>query len=343
MKPRDILLHRLYHQQIAATRFTKPEEIVSWLIAMQSQEYAQAKWAIGLRIPGLKDADVENAFNQGRILRTHLMRPTWHFVSPGDIRWLLQLTAPRVQQINAYYYRQTELDAGIFRKAHTIISKTLEGGRFATRSVLQEALQKGKIKAEGVRLSGIMMHAELEGLICSGPRSGKQFTYALLEERVPPVKQLAAEEALAGFASRYFTSRGPATVQDFAYWSGLTVKDAQEGAMQLPANFIRENINGRDYIYLPIDPDKKLKNANFIMPDYDEYGMSYKDREALMPAENANSVFDHCFVLDGRIAGSWKKAPGNGITVTPFTVLSEARQKALEKAVQRYLAFQGGI
>lgn len=339
MKPKDIVLHRLYHQQIAATSFTKPEQIVSWLVAQQSQEYAQAKWAIGLRIPGLHDADVEKAFNEGKILRTHVMRPTWHFVSPEDIRWLLQLTAPRIHQLSAYYYKQTELNEKIFKRAHQIFSKTLEGGKHATRTTLQEALQKGKIHAEGVRLAYIVMHAELEGLICSGPRDGKQFTYALLEERVPAAKSLTREEALAAFVKRYFTSRGPATVQDFAYWSGLTVKDAQEGAAQLPKEFIREKINGRDYIYLPLSTDKKLKNATFIMPDYDEYGMSYKDREAFMPAENVNGVFDHCFVIDGRIGGSWKKAPKKGIVITPFTALNEAKQKALEKAVKRYMEF----
>jgi hypothetical protein len=339
MKTKDILLHRLYHQQIAATSFTKPEQIVSWLVAMQSQEYAQAKWAIGLRIPGLQDADVEKAFNEGKILRTHVMRPTWHFVTPEDIRWLLQLTAPRIHKLSAYYYKQAELDAKIFSKAHTIIAKALEGGRFATRTVLQEALRKGKIVAEGVRLSYIMIHAELDALICSGPREGKQFTYALLEERAPAVKPLSREAALAAFVKRYFTSRGPATVQDFAYWSGLTVKDAQEGAAQLPASFIREKIEGREYIYLPISPDKKLKNATFVMPDYDEYGMSYKDRGALAPPENENGVFDHLFVVDGQIAGRWKNAPKNSIVTTPFKPLSEAKQKALEKAVRKYLEF----
>ncbi|GEP97982.1 winged helix DNA-binding domain-containing protein [Chitinophaga cymbidii] len=342
MKPGDILLHRLYHQQIAATAFTKPEQIVSWLTAMQSQEYAQAKWAIGLRVPGLRDADVEQAFNEGKILRTHVMRPTWHFVCPEDIRWLLQLTAPRIHQLSAYYYRQADLDAGIFHKAHKIIAKTLEGHQYATRTVLQEALRKGKIIASGVRLAYIMIYAELEGLVCSGPREGKQFTYALLEERAPAVKPLAREDALAAFVNRYFTSRGPATVQDFAYWSGLTVKDAQDGAAQLPSTFIRKMIDGREYIYLPISPDKKLKNATFIMPDYDEYGMSYKDREALMPPEHVNGVFDHCMVVDGRIAGSWKKAPKNGITTIPFIALSDAKRKALEKAVKRYTAFQAG-
>jgi hypothetical protein len=339
MKPKDILLHRLYHQQIADTSFTTPAQIVSWLIAMQSQEYAQAKWAIGLRVPGLTDADVEAAFNKGEILRTHLMRPTWHFVAPQDIRWLLQLTAPNVHQLNAYYYRQQELDDRIFRKAHTIITRSLEGGRFATRTDLQEALRKGKIIADGVRLASIMMHAELEGLICSGPRQGKQFTYALLEERAPAGKPLSREEALAGFVQRYFSSRGPATVQDFAYWSGLSIKDALEGAAQLPSQFERNKIEGKEYIYLPLTPGKKLKNATFIMPDYDEYGMSYKDREALMPQEKLSTVFDHCIVVDGRIAGSWKKMPKDGISVTPFSGLTDAKQSSLDKALQRYHHF----
>lgn len=341
MKPKDILLHRLHHQQIAETAFSKPSEIVQWLVAMQSQEYAQAKWAIGLRLPGVSDADVEKDFNEGRILRTHVMRPTWHFVAPEDIRWLLMLTAPRVHAISAFYYRQAGLDAKLFNRAHNIIAKTLEGGKFATRKDLQEALAQKKIIREGPALSYIMVHAELEGLICSGPRQGKQFTYALLEERVPPAKKYTRDEALATLAQRYFTSRGPASVQDLAYWSGLTVKDARDGAAQLSKDFIRKETDGREYFYLPIDAAKKMQHATFVMPDYDEYGISYQDREALLPGGSANHVFEHSMVIDGQIAGSWKKAAKKGIDVTPFTKLSAAKQKVVDKAVARYLAFGG--
>jgi hypothetical protein len=211
----EIVKSRLINQQIAETKFRNPKEIVAWMAAMQAQEYAMAKWAIGLRLPGLKNADIENAFNEGSILRTHLMRPTWHFVTPEDIRWMLMLTAPRVNAANAYSYRKFELDIEILKRCNDTIIKALQGGKQLTRATLKAALEQERIFADGLRLSYIMMHAELDGIICSGVRQGKQFTYALLDERVPPAKVLERDEALAELTLRYFTSRGPATVKDF--------------------------------------------------------------------------------------------------------------------------------
>src|SRR5204863_2843961 len=168
----ELIRYRLFNQQIAESKFTEPKQIVQWMVAMQAQEYAMAKWSVGLRLPGSTDAMVEKAFTDGEILRTHLMRPTWHFVTPGDIRWLLKLTAPRVDSINAFTYRQQELDTKVFKRSNDIVAKTLEGGKHLLRTELQTVLKQKKIVAEGVRLSALMMKAELEGIICSGPRRG---------------------------------------------------------------------------------------------------------------------------------------------------------------------------
>lgn len=195
MTTSDIIRYRLINQQIAETKFKKPQEIVAWLAAMQAQDFAMAKWAIGLRLPGSKDADIEKAFNDGVILRTHLMRPTWHFVAPADIRWMLALTAPRVNVANAFMYRKLELDNKIFKRSNDILVKTLQGGKQLTRAILKTALERKKIVADGLRLGYLMMRAELDGIICSGARQGKQFTYALLDERAPPVKTLDHDEA----------------------------------------------------------------------------------------------------------------------------------------------------
>ncbi|MEO5564267.1 MAG: winged helix DNA-binding domain-containing protein [Chitinophagaceae bacterium] len=347
MTAADIRHYRLVNQQIAGSVFRKPEEIVNWLIAMQAQEFAMAKWAIGLRVPGSTDSIVEKAFNDGTILRTHLMRPTWHFVCPEDIRWLVKLTAPRVHALMAFMNRQLKLDSKIFTRSNDVIIKALEGGKFLTRIELQSALKKEKIIAEGPRLGHIMMNAELESIICSGPRQGKQFTYALLEERAPAVKALSREESLSAFATRYFTSRWPATVQDFAYWSGLTIKDAKTGAASLPGHFIKKIINGEEYI-LPgiIDvPKKKMKNT-FLMPDYDEYGMSYKDRSAILPDDKykkkASPVSYHMMVIDGVIGGTWQRTmKGNTVQVTtvPFYPSTKVQEKAITSAVKKHLAF----
>ena len=228
--PTELLTARLRNQQLIASTRRKPAQVVSWLCAMQAQDYPAAKWAIGLaRARHARTRDVEQAFNDGLILRTHVLRPTWHFVAPEDIRWLLALSAPRIHATNAYYYRQAGLDAKTFAKSCAMIHRALEGGKTLTRAELAMHLKRAKVPADGLKLAYLMMHAELEGVICSGPRRGKQFTYALLDERAPATKPKTRDEALAELAKRYFASHGPATVRDFAWWSGLTTKDAQTG------------------------------------------------------------------------------------------------------------------
>ncbi len=338
MKPEDILRQRLHNQQIAGTSFTRPEELVSWMVAMQAQEYQQAKWAIGLRVPGLTDTDIEKAFNDGAILRTHIMRPTWHFVCPGDIRWLQQLTAHRVHQLNGTYYRREELDAKVFRKSRSLIIKALEGGRHLTRAALKTVLEKGKITCNPFRLGLIMLHEELDGILCSGPRAGKQFTYALLEERVAPVKPISGGEALAGLTERYFATRGPATLQDFSWWSGLSIAEAKAGVDTLPGSFIREKSGKLEYIFQPVTTRPKA-SGTFLMPVYDEYGISYKDREILFDKDAGQSVFTNVLVVNGKEGGSWQKNPRNEPEVTPFPSLPKARLQEINNAVKRYRLF----
>ncbi len=352
----DIISYRLFNQQIAETNFTKPAEIVTWLGAMQAQEYAMSKWSIGMRIPSLKDADVEKAFNEGAILRTHVLRPTWHFVTPADIRWILALSAPRVHAFNAYYYRKEGLDKKIFKKCNDVLVKSLQGGKFLTRTALQSELSKVKINADGVKLGLLMMQAELDGIICSGPRQGKQFTYALLEERAPAGKPLTRKEALAELTRRYFISRGPATLQDYAWWSGLTIKEVTEGVSLLGKLITSEKINGQEYFFAAgqptIKPNRKWQTC-FLMADYDEYGISYKDRSAIFSskkiagannAREANFVFNRMIIVGGKIVGAWK--PGvakKGVTVETvfFEDLAKAKQQQVAKAIKRYTSFTG--
>jgi hypothetical protein len=343
---------RLYNQQIAATQCKSAAEVVSWLVAMQAQEFRHAKWAIGLRLSGATEQDVDDAFNSGSILRTHLMRPTWHFVAPEDIRWLLALTAPRVHQGNAPYYKKLELSKTLLTRCHNIITRSLAGGNYLKRSEIQEILKLKKINADGMRLAYIMMHAELEGLICSGPRIGKQFSYALLEERTPKVKSYSRDEALSMFLLRYFTSRGPATLNDFAYWSGLTLKDARAGIEPIRAQLQRISIAGGEYFTGNVTIPKSLDDQDtFFMPDYDEYGMSYKDRSALraVPDDKVSgkenwSVFGHYIVVEGTMQGTWRDEVFNDSIkmlskfIKPLT--ARAKQK-VKNALKRYSSFFG--
>jgi DNA glycosylase AlkZ-like len=229
MTPLDVAQRRLRNERLVGPAFAAPADVVSWLGAVQSQDYGGAKWAVAQRARGCSDADVEEACDRGDIVRTHVMRPTWHFVTSADARWMLELTAPRVHAANAYYYRQLELDERVFTKSHAALAAALRGGRHLTRVELGHALERAGIRAAGTRLAYVLMRAELDAVICSGPRRGKQFTYALFDERVPASKPLARDQALAELVRRYFASHGPATVQDFAWWSGLTVADGTKG------------------------------------------------------------------------------------------------------------------
>ncbi|MCU0495542.1 MAG: winged helix DNA-binding domain-containing protein, partial [Chloroflexaceae bacterium] len=235
---------RLHNHQLSQPQVQPPEEVVAWLGAVQAQEYAHARWGLGLRLPGATDAAIEQALTDGRILRTHVMRPTWHFVTPADIRWLLALTAPRVHKVNAHMYRKCELDKALFARSNAAIVKALESGQHLTRAELGVALGQVGMQAEGTRLSLIVMAAELEGLVCSGARRGKQFTYALLDDHAPKTRHLTREEGLAELTRRYFSSHGPATIQDFSWWSGLTQADVKVGLELAKSHLVHETIGG---------------------------------------------------------------------------------------------------
>ena len=350
MKPSGLIRQRLLNQKLIGSACKTPDEVVHWMIAMQAQEFAMAKWAIGLRLPGSNEVDIEQAFNNGDILRTHLLRPTWHFITAPDIRWVLALTAPHINAASAYYHRQNGLDKKIFKRCNDILAKSLEGGKHLTREQLQSELRRGKIVANGIKLAYIMMVAELDGIICSGARSGKQFTYALLDERAPAAKSFSRDEALALLAERFFASRGPATIQDLSYWSGLTIKDVKTGVASLPADFKKETFNGKEYIFLPSKEETKNKTlATFLMPDYDEYGMSYKDRDEsynknkiVFTGYKSASVFNHMLVVDGVYGGSWTRTvKGKNISIAIKTVgeLNNRQQLSIKKAEKKYIDF----
>jgi hypothetical protein len=279
------------------------------------------------------------------------MRPTWHFVTPADIRWLLKLTAPRVHATNAYMYRQTGLDTKKLNRSTTLLAKALVDGKYLTRDTLKESLAPVKLSGDGVQLASVMMYAELEGVICSGPRIGKQFSYALMDERVPTRNGFSREEALAEFCKRYFQSRGPATLQDFHTWSGLGMKDVREGVELINSMLVKERWEEKEYFLMPsgLNDLNKLQTT-FLMPDYDEYGMSYKNREAMIDTEIISmqqlvkdESYSHFIIVDGKVAGTWKRSqPGKNLSVETnyFAPLSaKSKEPAVEKAVKKYLNF----
>jgi hypothetical protein len=348
-RPSDVPQTRLHHQRLTSPQFKKPADVVRWLGAVQAQEYSPAKWAIGQRMRRATDEAIERAFAEGEILRTHVLRPTWHFVAPEDIRWMLELTGPRVKASIASYARNVSLDEVTFKRSQKVIERALRGGRHVTRSALRQALQRAGIPTDGIRAVLMLMRAELDGLICSGPRAGKEFTYALLEERVPRSRALTRDEALMELARRYFTSRGPATLQDFVWWSGLTTADARSGIEMAGNDLSRDVIDG-NVCWLPSTKRalRRTAGAAHLLPVYDEYLVAYKDRSAVVDSRyckpGTNLLFGSTIVVNGRVAGTWKSTRSEHetlVTLSAFAPLTGRVRRAVDDAARRYGAFLG--
>jgi len=352
MKNLDIALERLKNQRLSSPDLKKAADVVQWLGAVQAQDYYGAKWALALRMQAATDQGLEKAFAAGEILRTHVMRPTWHFVAPADIRWLLKLTAPRVYAATRFYYRKLELDEAVFKRTNKAIAKALQGGRQLTREALRAVVQRTGVSTDDPqRFNNILFQAELDAVICSGARQGKQFTYALFDERVPETKPRSRDESLADLTRRYFTSHGPAALPDFVWWSGLTVKDAKNGLDMVQQHILKELIGDKTYwrsaAALPI---KRLSPVAHLLPSFDEYLVSYKDRSAAVEANpskqqaQGNNMIGPVIVIGGRVVGSWKRSlEGKSVRITLnyFRRISKAEKELVADAADRYGAFLG--
>jgi hypothetical protein len=343
-------------QRLAVQRLRPPlkegiEDVVRHFGAMQSQEFAVAKWSIAQRTTGVTAADIDRAFADGQLLRTHVLRPTWHFVSPLDLRWLMTATAPRVQAFNALYYRQSDLSPATLTKANRLLSKALEGVQL-TRAELAVRLAKGGIKAEGLRLVCIMMNAELEQVICSGNVRGKQHTYALFDERVPRAKAMSREAACAELARRYFAGHGPASVRDFRWWSSLTAGEART-AIEAAGNALESReIEGRRYMVArsnagPAKPTRAL--GVHLLQAYDEYVVAFTETKNVFssdghagPRRSDGVQFIHAILIGTQVVGHWRRRAKGAKAEIEFYVnraLSKAEDNALQKAIRRYQAF----
>jgi hypothetical protein len=336
-----LLEARLGNQRLTTPASRDLQQLVSWLGAVQAQDYVGAAWALALRTRGLTLERLDRVFADGEVLRTHVMRPTWHFVAPADIVWLLELTGPRVKRLLRNNDHRLELDDRIYARSRSIIERALEGGRQLTRTELAEALRKGRLVAANLRLAHIVMHAELEGVICSGARQGAQFTYALLAERAPQARPLPRDEALATLAGRYFQSHGPATLRDFAWWSGLTITDARAAVAGAKV---------QDAVLKTPPALGCSRGAHYLLPNYDEYLIAYKDRGGvIVPGRPGLELgqameYPHQVVIDGRVAGSWRRSVANGSARVSFRLYSKptrVQAAALEAQARSFGTFLG--
>ena len=340
---------RLRFQHITRPHEGPPEGLIAWLGAVQAQEYPFAKWALALRLgASATDADIERAFTEGRILRTHVMRPTWHFVAAPDIGWMLALTAPRVHGTLASYVKHQGIDRRTLVRATAVIERALDGGRSLTRRELGTALARSHITLSALQLGLVTLFAELERVICSGPRINGQFTYALLPERAGRQRELSPDEALAELTTRFFRSHGPATVRDFVWWSGLRTSAARRGLDIVKARSCEQD--GLTYWSVATRSTPVRADLVHLLPIYDEYLVAYRDRVAVPHGPGTIKTgsrvvgFRHAMVIDGQVAGTWRTET-NGraamIQVTPMRRLRTAERKGIAAAVDRYARFLG--
>ena len=347
----DIVSERLRNHKLSSPSFSKPADVVRWFGAVQAQDFQAAKWAVGLRLRNATSASVEEAFNRGELVRTHLLRPTWHFVAPEDLRWLLQLTAPRVNLRCGPNFRKFELDGEVFKRSNRLLAKALQGGKHLTRSELKAVLNRTGVAADDtVRLAHILLRAELDGVVCSGPRRGKQFTYALIDERVLEHRSLTRDEALAELTQRYFSSHGPATVADFVWWSGLTTNDARRGIAMLDRE-LEETTIGEDVYWASATSAAKGRASveAYLLPVYDEYNVAYRNRHVVFDRSAVSAittwgVLGPSVIIGGRIVGTWKGTLGKDsleIDLKLTRDLNKSEKLALRKAAETYASFLG--
>ncbi len=340
---------RLINQQLINNKMQTPKDVVSWLGAMQAQDYNMAKWAIGIRRKNATNKMIEIAFNNGEILRTHVLRPTWHFVAPEDIRWMLKLSASRIKASMKSRDMQLGLDEEVYNKSKNVIYNALENKQL-TRDELSKELVKSGIAMNNAREYHIMMNAELDGIICSGAMKCKKYTYALLDERVPNMNNnLSKDEALAMLAEKYFRGHSPTTLQDFVWWSGLLNSEAKRAVEIVKNNLTTETINSQEYFipnsYMP----QIIPESIHLLPAFDEYIIGYRDRKAVLTAENhskaisSNGIFRPTILKNGHVIGIWKKTATktNPVMLNYFDTQDKMTQDLVNDAIKNYLAFWG--
>ncbi|HJZ45777.1 MAG TPA: winged helix DNA-binding domain-containing protein [Roseiflexaceae bacterium] len=352
MTPIDIARQRLFSQQIAQPTFAHPHEVVAWLGAVQAQDYLGALWAVGLRTPGAIEQTIEQALAEKTIVRTWPMRGTIHFVAAADVRWMLELLAPRVVQRSVSRRAQLGLDQTIIATSAALITKALQGGKQLPRNDLYALLEQAQIataNSRGLHILGRLAH---DGLICFGARAGKQPTFALLDEWAPGAKSLPRDEALASLALRYFTGHGPATIQDCMWWSGLTTREVKTGLAAVATQLGREVIAGQEYYFAQDRPqDTKTSFDAYLLPPFDEFLVSYRDRSVSLDADyntrvvpGGNGIFNPIVVIDGRVVGTWKRTFKKDIvemTFSPFTSFGDTHASAIRAAAEGYGRFVG--
>jgi hypothetical protein len=350
MKPLPIHARRLASQLVSHQRFAAPAQVVAWLGAIQAQDYLAALWALGLRTADASEASIEAAIADGSVIRTHVFRGTWQYVAREDVRWMVALVGARVIAGAASRFGELGLDAKTLERATELFAAALAGGKQLTRKEMAAVLARRRVSIAGGSLLHVLGYAELRGVICSGGRRGKQPTFALLDERAPKARARSREQALAELARRYFQSRGPATERDFAWWTGLPLRDVREALELAKPDLQRVELGGVVYWSGDDAVAAPRRSSAHLIPAFDEVLIGYQDRSALVDAAHVRrinrggGILKPALVLDDRVQGTWTRTIEKGavsIVVVPFRDVSDRERARIVAAAERYAAFVG--
>jgi hypothetical protein len=348
---KQIPLVRLSSQLLAGNERTSIVKAVSFMGAIQAQDFPMAKWAVGVRVPGTTDTLVNDALDDASIIRTHLLRPTWHLVTSQDVRWLLELSAPRIKTFLKSRHRQLELSERLFARSNRLLENALGGGKQMTREEIAVRFRQADIAVDQNRASHLLLRAELDAIICNGTlRKGKP-TYALLDDRVPNARPFPRDEALAKLAQRYFNSRSPATLQDFSWWSGLSLGDARNAIEMVKTSLVSSRIGSRNYLFSNASAARLPEWGSLhLLPAYDEFILSYADRSASLSFVNEkkaisnNGIFRPVILASGQAIGVWNRHTTKDkieIEAALFRRLDKATKMAIEVSLERLSSFLG--
>ena len=306
---------RLLNQQLIVPQFKSPTEVVSHMGAMQAQEYRMMRWAVEMRTKKPSHKAFKEAYDSGRIIRLHLMRGTWQLVTAEDYWWMIDFCAPKAIAATTGWMHSNKIsipDEELFR-VRDILAQTAADKGSITKEDIIKALAEHNMQMDDHRLSYHIRMAEFSGTLCSGDLLPIKATYALSTEKVGlRLAQIDRDEALMHFIRKYFQSRQPATLEDFVWWSGLNISDCRKGIELLGNTIHVERWKGRDYYLTDDCRTRGFRKGKFLLiPSYDEYLISYKSRDVVLPPEhrhhahNNSGIFQPIIAYDGTICGNW--------------------------------------
>ena len=349
MDIRPIPLQRLRSQQLEQTQLRLPPDVVNWMVAVQAQDYAGAKWSLGLRLPKSTDLEIEQSISDKAILRSWVLRGTLHFVTSSDLNWLLQLVGPGVIAGNTRRYRELELDEATLKRSNDLLARTLQREELLTRKELLSILRQNGISTEGQRGVYMLQRASLDGLICQGVMRANNPTFMRMEGFASGT--MARAEALAELARRYFTSHGPATLQDFTWWSGLRAAEARDGLESIQSELLHDTVEGKTYWWAASSsPFGRRQQSVLLLPGFDEFLLAYRDRSASLGVANYNQLastggmLPGTIVIGGKVVGTWKRTIKKGsviIDIHPFKGFSPVEDAGLVSAGKRLGEYLG--